>query len=83
MQINWSNSRDLAISFLALLALAIPFLPIPGDHEIRMYVRYHTHGTAPHAFSTYTLHSICTMMATALAYNDPKTGQYTRISCGR
>ncbi|MDE1930438.1 MAG: hypothetical protein KGI43_02650 [Alphaproteobacteria bacterium] len=83
MQINWSNSRDVAIAFLALLALAIPFLPIPGDHEIRMYVRYHTHGTAPRAFSTYTLHSICTVMATALAYNDPKTGQYTRISCGR
>ena len=83
MQIDWSNRRDLAISFLALLALAIPFMPIPGDHETRMYVRFHARGAAPHAFTAYTLHSVCTMMATALAYNDPKTGQYTRISCGR
>jgi len=83
MQFNWSAGRDWAVSFLALLALALPFMPIPGDHETRMYVRYHTRGAAPHAFSTDTLHSICTVMARALAYNDPKTGQYTRINCGR
>ncbi|MGH6969493.1 MAG: hypothetical protein ACREEL_08055 [Stellaceae bacterium] len=83
MQINWSAGRDLAISFLLLLALAIPFMPVPGDHVTRMHVRFHTHGAAPHAFTAETLHSICTVMAATLAYNDPRTGQYTRISCGR
>ncbi len=83
MQIKWSAGRDLAISLLVLLILAIPFVPVPGDHVTRVDVRFHTSSmAAPRAFTARTLHSICTVMAAALAYNDPHTGQYTRISCG-
>jgi hypothetical protein len=83
MQIKGSTGRDLAISLLVLLALAIPFMPVPGDHLTLMHVRFHTREmAAPRAFTARTLHSICTVMAAALAYNDPHTGQYTRISCG-
>ncbi|MDE2229540.1 MAG: hypothetical protein KGL11_10935 [Alphaproteobacteria bacterium] len=81
MHITRSTGRDLAISFLVLLGLAIPFMPVPGDHMARVDVRFHTRGMAPHAFSANTLHSICEVMAAALAYNDPRTGQYIRISC--
>ena len=82
MQLKRSTGRDLAISFLVLLALAIPFMRVPGDHMTWIHVRFHTRGmAAPRAFTARTLHSVCTVMAAALAYNDPRTGQYTRISC--
>lgn len=84
MHINWSAGRDLAISLLVLLSLAIPFMSFPGDHLTRMEVRFHASGIQPpRAFTARTLHSVCTVMAAALAYDDPKTGQYTRINCGR
>jgi hypothetical protein len=83
MQVKWSPGRDLAISFVVLVALAIPFMSVPGDHMTLMHVRFHTRGmTASRAFTAHTLHSVCTVMATALIYNDPRTGQYTRISYG-
>jgi hypothetical protein len=83
MQLKGLNGRDLAIGFLVLILLAIPFLSVPGDHPTLMRVRFHTREmAAPHAFTARTLHSICVVMAAALAYNDPRTGQYTRISCG-
>lgn len=83
MHVNWSAGRDLAISLLVLMSLAIPFMSFPGDHLTRVEVRFHASGMrTPRAFTARTMHSVCTVMATALAYNDPKTGQYPRISCG-
>jgi len=82
MHIKWSNGRDIAISLAVLVALALPFMPVPGDHMTRMEVRFNTGAAAPRAFNTRTLHSICTVAAAALAYEDPQTGQYTRITCG-
>lgn len=83
MQLKWSTGRDLAISVLVLLSLSIPFMWVPGDHITLMHVRFHTRDmAAPRAFTAHTLHSVCSVMASVLAYNDPRTGQYTRISCG-
>ncbi len=83
MRVDSSGGRDLAISLVALLALAMPFLSFPGDHLTRMEVRFHGSGmAAPRAFTARTLRSVCTVMAAALAYDDPKTGRYTRIRCG-
>jgi len=83
MHVKWSSGRDIAVSLFILLGLAVPFVPVPGDRETQMEVRFHTRGmAAPHVFSTQTQHSICTVMSTALAYEDPRTGEYTRIDCG-
>ncbi|MGA3306540.1 MAG: hypothetical protein ABSC26_11145 [Stellaceae bacterium] len=82
MHIKWSNGRDIAVSLLILLGLAVPFVPVPGDRMTQMEVRFHTRGmAAPQAFSTRTDHSICAVMSSALAFEDPQTGEYTRISC--
>lgn len=82
MHVKWSNGRDIALSLFILLGLAVPFVPVPGDRETQMEVRFHTRGmAAPHVFSAQTQHSICTVMSTALAYEDPRTGEYTRIRC--
>ncbi|HXP12409.1 MAG TPA: hypothetical protein VN795_02025 [Stellaceae bacterium] len=82
MHVKWSSGRDIAVSLFILLGLAVPFVPVPGDRETQMEVRFHTSGmAAPHAFSTQTRHSICAVMSTALAFEDPRTGEYTRISC--
>jgi hypothetical protein len=82
MHVKWSSGRDIAVSLLILLGLAIPFVPVPGDRMTQMEVRFHTHGmNGTHSFSTQTDHSICAVMSSALAFEDPKTGEYTRISC--
>jgi hypothetical protein len=79
---KWSSSRDIAVSFIVLMGLAVPFVPIPGDRMTQMEVRFHTSGmNKPQSFSTQTDRSICAVMSSALAFEDPKTGEYTRISC--
>jgi hypothetical protein len=35
----------------------------------------------PRAFSTETSRSVCTVMAAALSYEDPSTGEYTHVAC--
>jgi hypothetical protein len=78
-----STGRDLAILALLVLALAVPLMPVPGDYMTRVHVRFHAHAmAAPRAFTARTLHSVCTVLAAAVAYDDPRTGHYTRISCG-
>jgi hypothetical protein len=38
--------------------------------------------TDPRAFTTETSRSVCTVMAAALSYEDPHTGEYTHVACG-
>jgi hypothetical protein len=74
--------RDLALSLLIFMGLALPFLPIPGDRTARMNVRYHAPGMSePRAFSTDTLHSLCAVLGATLAYEEPDKGNFTRITC--
>ena len=46
----------------------------------QMEVRLHTHGDE-HAFNMHTLYNVCAVMETTLAFEDPGTGEYTRIRC--
>jgi hypothetical protein len=78
-----SSARDTVIGSLVLLALALPFLPVPGDGAARMQVHFRTgEMTKAQSFTTDTSRSICTVMAAALAYEKPDTGEYTRVACG-
>jgi hypothetical protein len=83
MQAKLSTARDLVVAALLLLFLALPFLPIPGDGVARMRVHFRTGEMAdPRAFTTETSRSVCTVMAAALSYEDPHTGEYTHVACG-
>ena len=83
MQANLSTARDMVVAALLLLLLALPFLPIPGDGTAHMRVHFRTGQMAhPRAFTTETSRSVCTVMAAALTYEDPSTGEYTRVACG-
>src|SRR6185437_12855273 len=69
MREKWSNARDIALSLLVLLGLALPFLPVPGDGTTRMHVLFHTGAmNHPRDFSVTTTRSVCELMAAALAF---------------
>lgn len=78
------NTLNAAASFVVFFGLAIPFLPLPGAHATRAHVRFLTSGMArPHSFSALTSGTTCSVMATAMAYEDHQTGQFTRVDCDR
>jgi hypothetical protein len=83
MQAKLSTARDMLVAVLLFFVLALPFLPIPGDGTARMKVHFRTGQMADaRAFSTETSRSVCTVMAAALSYEDPHTGEYTHVACG-
>ncbi len=82
MQDRPSTLRDIAAGLLVLASLALPFVPLPGDRAARMKVDFRTEtGAKPQLLSTETSHSVCTVMAAALAYENPQTGAFTRVKC--
>ena len=83
MQIKRSTVRDMIAAGFVLLALALPFVPMPGDGTARMQVHFRTGDMSkPRAFSTETSRRVCTVMAAALDYENPTTGEYTHVACG-
>jgi hypothetical protein len=82
MEQQSSRLRDTTAILLVLAALALPFLPLPGDGLARMKVDFRVAGAKkPQLVSTDTSWSVCTVMAAALSYDNPKTGAFTRVSC--
>jgi hypothetical protein len=83
MQAKVSTARDMVVAALLLFLLALPFLPIPGDGVARMQVHFRTGQMSDTgAVTTETSRSVCTVMAAALSYEDPHTGEYTHVACG-
>jgi hypothetical protein len=69
---------------LALLGLALPFIPVPGDHLTRIVVQFRRSEMAePTRFTADTTTTICQVLAASMAYQNPVQGYYTRIGCGR
>jgi hypothetical protein len=77
-----SVARDLAASLLVVMALALPFMPFPGDGAARMKVHFRAQASdKPQLLSTQTSRSVCRVMAAALSYDNPETGAFTRVKC--
>jgi hypothetical protein len=77
-----SAYRDAAILLVIGLGLAVPFLPVPGDHMTDIAVRFRDAGmSVPHRFTGRTLESICRVLAATLSYDDRKGGDFTRFDC--
>jgi hypothetical protein len=82
MQGMGSTARDVAAGILVFAALAMPFASMLWDGAARMKVHFRTSEMEkPRAFSTETSRSVCTVMAAALSYEDPSTGEYTHVAC--
>jgi hypothetical protein len=82
MQGKGSTARDVAAGIFVAIALAMPFASMLWDGAARMKVHFRTSEMAkPRAFSTETSRSVCTVMAAALSYEDPSTGEYTHVAC--
>jgi hypothetical protein len=77
-----STLGDAAAGLIVAAALALPFLPFPGDGAAHMKVNFRTGtGEPPHVLSTETSSSLCAVMAAALSYEDPSTGTFTEVKC--
>jgi hypothetical protein len=82
MQGKGSTARDVAAGIFVAVALAMPFASMLWDGAARMKVHFRTSEMEkPRAFSTETSKSVCTVMAAALSYEDPSTGEYTHVAC--
>jgi hypothetical protein len=81
MRIKRSTLHDIAAAVIVAAALALPFVPLPGDGAARMKVHFRTDAGKPQSFSTETSQSVCSIMAAALTYEDPKDGAFTRVKC--
>jgi hypothetical protein len=82
MQDKRSTLHDIAAGAIVAAALALPFVPLPGDGAARMKVHFRTSDTGkPPSFSTETSQSVCTMLAATLTYEDPKDGAFTHVNC--
>jgi hypothetical protein len=74
--------RDVILGAALLVLLALPFVPVPGDHDTLMRVHFRAgEGAKLHAFSLPTSESVCTVVQAAIDDNDPQTGAFTRVSC--
>jgi hypothetical protein len=82
MQDKRSTLHDIAAGVIVAAALALPFVPLPGDGAARMKVHFRTADTGkPQSFSTETSQSVCNIMAATLSYEDPKDGAFTHVKC--
>jgi hypothetical protein len=82
MQDERSTFRDMAAAVVVVGALALPFVPLPGDGTAQMKVNFRTADTGkPQSFSTETSQSLCTVMAAALSYESPEDGAFTQVKC--
>jgi hypothetical protein len=75
---------EAGLAFLVAAGLAVPFLPLPGEHPTRIAVRFRTADmTRPGSFIVHTSSSICHVLAALLSYEDPTTGEFVQINCGK
>lgn len=82
MQNKHATFRDLAAGIIVTLALALPFLQLPGNGAARMKVHFRSDdGGVARMLSTQTSRRLCTAMAAALSYEDPSTGAFTEVNC--
>jgi hypothetical protein len=74
---------EAVLSLFVLTGLALPFIPLPGDHLTRIAVEFRTPTMSESArFSARTKRSICLALEATMSFGDPRQGEFTRIDCG-
>jgi hypothetical protein len=75
---------EATLALIVALGLALPFLHIPGEHPTRIAVRFQTADMArPGGFTVHISSSICYVLRALLSYQDPSSGEFVQITCGK
>lgn|SRR5580704_9460771 len=75
---------EASLALVVAVGLALPFVPVPGEHVTRIAVRFQTSDmTRPGSFITHTSSNICYVLSTLLSYQDPSSGEFVQVNCGK
>lgn len=75
---------EAGLALVVAAGLALPFVPIPGEHPTRIAVRFRTADMPrPGSFTVHTSSNICHVLSMFLPYRDLTTGAFVQIDCGR
>ncbi len=75
---------EAGLALVVAAGLAVPFVSLPGEHPTRIAVRFQTADMArPGSFIVHTSSSICHVLSWLLTYEDPATGEFVQINCGK
>ena len=75
---------EATLALIVLLGLALPFMRVPGEHPTRIAVRFQTADMArPGGFTVHISSNICYVLRAFLSYQDPSSGEFVEITCGK
>lgn len=75
---------EATLALLVAIGLALPFLRLPGEHPTRIAVRFQTSDMArPGGFTVHISSNICYVLRAILSYQDPSSGEFVQITCGK
>jgi hypothetical protein len=75
---------EATLALAVAVGLALPFVPVPGEHITRIAVRFQTADMArPNSFIVHTSSNICYVLSALLSYQDPATGEFVQVNCGK
>jgi len=75
---------EATLALIVALGLALPFVRIPGEHPTRIAVRFQTADMArPGGFTVHISSNICYVLRALLSYQDPASGEFVQIFCGK
>jgi hypothetical protein len=75
---------EATLALIVALGLVLPFLRIPGEHPTRIAVRFQTSEMPrPGGFTVHISSNICYMLRAILPYQDPSSGEFVQITCGK
>jgi hypothetical protein len=75
---------EATLALLVAVGLILPFVRIPGEHPTRIAVRFQTADMArPGGFTVHISSNICYVLRAFLSYQDPSSGEFVEITCGK
>jgi hypothetical protein len=75
---------EATLALVVLLGLALPFVRVPGEHPTRIAVRFQTADMPrPGGFTVHISSSICYVLRAILSYQEPTSGEFVQITCGK
>ena len=75
---------EATLALVVAIGLALPFVPVPGEHTTRIAVRFQTANMPrPGSFIVHTSSNICYVLSALLSYQDLASGAFVQVNCGK